>query len=198
MRRMALSRNTVGREACGPRCWVDPGGPWTAVRRFTGKIQLALSSLLVLFVSDQPQDSPYNVTHSQFSGLGRDQALSDLLDALYELLRLWTPDRGNNSAKKAGGSDCTWSGVPNLSPLEQSGYCQLPGRKLPRKVSDLTHAMRVSTDCSTGSVERDFRKEARPGVNDAVAGAIPASKLRLFSIGSLLPNSFGNLEIGSR
>jgi hypothetical protein len=41
------------------------------------------------------------------------------------------------------------------------------------KVSNLTHAIRVSIDCSTGSVGRDWRKEARPGVSDAMAGAIP-------------------------
>jgi hypothetical protein len=41
------------------------------------------------------------------------------------------------------------------------------------RVSNLTHAIRVSIDCSTGSMERDSRKEARPGVSDAVAGAIP-------------------------
>ena len=41
------------------------------------------------------------------------------------------------------------------------------------EVSNLTHAIRVSIDCSTGSVERDLRKEERPGVSDAVAGAIP-------------------------
>jgi hypothetical protein len=40
------------------------------------------------------------------------------------------------------------------------------------EVSNLTHAIRVSIDCSTGSVERDLRKEERPGVSDAVANAI--------------------------
>ena len=55
------------------------------------------------------------------------------------------------------------------------------------KVSNLTHAMRVSIDCSTGSVGRDWRKEARPGVSDAVAGAIPGLNFAkvLFSIGIL-------------
>jgi hypothetical protein len=122
---MALSGNSICREACGPRAWVDPGRSWTAVRRFTGKTKLAFPSVLVLFVSNQPQDSPYNITNDQFSGLGRSQTLSDLLNALYELLRLWTSDRGNNSAKKAGCSDRARSGVPNLSPFEQSRYCQL-------------------------------------------------------------------------
>ena len=40
------------------------------------------------------------------------------------------------------------------------------------EVSNLTHAIRVSIDCSTGSVERDLKKEERPGVSDAVANAI--------------------------
>src|SRR2546423_9490629 len=106
MRRMALSGNTICREVWVGRAWVDPGRLWSAVRRFTGKIKLAPPSLLILFISNQPQDSPYNVTNNQFSGLGRNQTLSNLLDAMYELLRLCTPDRGNNLAKKAGCSDC--------------------------------------------------------------------------------------------
>jgi hypothetical protein len=125
---MALSGITICREACEGRASVDPGHWWAAVRRLTGKTKLALPSILVFFVSNQTQDSSHNVTNDQFSGLGRNQTLSDLLDAMYELLRLWTPDRGNNSMKKAGCSDCTRSGVPNLSPFEQSGYGQLPSR----------------------------------------------------------------------
>ena len=125
---MVLSGNTICREVWVGRAWVDPGRLWTAVRRFTGKTKLAPPSLFVLFVSNQTQDSPYNVTNDQFSRLGCNQALSDLLDAMYELLRLWTPDRGNNSAKKAGCSDCARSRVPNLSPFEQSGNGQLPSR----------------------------------------------------------------------
>jgi hypothetical protein len=68
------------------------------------------------------------------------------------------------------------------------------------KVSNLTHAIRVSIDCSTGSVGRDWRKEARPGVSDAVAGAILGLNFAkaLFSRGILLQGSFGiwNLEFG--
>jgi hypothetical protein len=42
------------------------------------------------------------------------------------------------------------------------------------RVSNLTHAIRVSTEYSTGSVDSDFRKEWSPGVVDCVAGAISA------------------------
>jgi hypothetical protein len=55
------------------------------------------------------------------------------------------------------------------------------------EVSNLTHAIRVSIDCSMGSVERDLRKEARPGVSDAVANAILGLNFAkvLFSTGIL-------------
>jgi hypothetical protein len=68
------------------------------------------------------------------------------------------------------------------------------------KVSNLTHAIRVSIDCSTGSVERDWRKEVRPGVSDAVAGAISGLNFAkaLFSRSSLLQGRLGNLEICRR
>jgi hypothetical protein len=55
------------------------------------------------------------------------------------------------------------------------------------EVSNLTHAIRVSIDCSMGSVERDLRKEARPGVSDAVTNAILGLNFAkvLFSTGIL-------------
>ena len=66
------------------------------------------------------------------------------------------------------------------------------------EVPNLTHAIRVSIDCSTGSVERDLRKEARPGVSDAVADAIPGLNFAkvLFGRGILFYKralEFGNL-----
>jgi hypothetical protein len=45
------------------------------------------------------------------------------------------------------------------------------------QVSNLTHAIRVSIEHSTGSVDRDFRKGSSPGVSGNVEGAIAASRL---------------------
>lgn len=68
------------------------------------------------------------------------------------------------------------------------------------EVPNLTHAIRVSIDCSTGSVERDLRKEARPGVSDAVADAIPGLNFAkvLFGRGILFTRESWSLEIWPR
>ena len=60
-----------------------------------------------------------------------------------------------------------------LSSLQRVSF----GSVTTSKASNLTHAIRVSVECSTGSVERDFKKESRPGVNSAVAGAILGLRL---------------------
>ena len=87
-----------------------------------GRIAGILSVLLGL-VPYHAQNSTDNVSDDHLAGLGVDEPVADLLYPLQKPSNIRPPKFGYDAEEEVGGCDGTWSGILDLSPLEQPSTC---------------------------------------------------------------------------